>query len=137
MVPQYPLMGSRNSRELRTLCLIIDRLCAAQVDVACDVAAQRIKAIEQSINDRGWDRAQHAELLPTEGAALLDKDEQWMLNKETELEARLRQRPAWRPHRERSQGQEQQQKGKGGKGWKKGAGKPKGQGPAQAAAPTA
>ena len=128
MVPQYPAMGTRNGRELRTLCLVLDRLCMGQVDAACDVTAQRIKAIEQSINDKSWDRAQHAELIPTEGATLLDKDEQWMLARETELENRLRPRRPWRTSGGQSAPSADPQprwspQGKPGKGWRKGSGK--------------
>ena len=64
MVPRRPPMGSRKSPELRTPCLIVDRLCAGQVGAACDLDAQRAKANEQSINHFSWDRAHHSYLKP-------------------------------------------------------------------------
>lgn len=40
--------------------------------------SQRFKALELSLADQGWSRAQHVELIPSEGATLLDKDEALM-----------------------------------------------------------
>ena len=97
-----------------------------QPERAGDVISQRIKSIEVSLADASWVRAQHLELIPPEGASLLDKDELVMANKEQILEHRLRAAlspPTWRP-----QGKgETADKGKGkGKGKNK-----KGRGPDQ------
>ena len=111
--------GLRTMRELRCWCRLLDLLAKSQTGAAADLAAQRVKALERSIVDGGWTRAQHLELLEPEGATLLDKSEDLMLAKEAELEARIKpsQREQWFA--------EVKGKGKKGKGKEKGGGKGK------------
>ena len=53
--------------------------------MAADVVAQMTKAVERFMLGRDWIRAQHLELIPAEGSALIKKDEAWMLAKEAEV----------------------------------------------------
>ena len=133
MQPAYPNMGMRTSRELRALCLVMDYLARGKVDQAADAIGQRIKALEKSISDQGWARAQHCELVPSADAGLLEKDEEQMLAKELELDMKLRPRAHGRGQQQQSTqhqpaaagGQFHQKGGRGkGKGWRpKGSGK--------------
>ena len=84
-----PRLGQRNGRELKTWCTILDHLARKEFGQAADVAAQRVKAIEKSLLDGGWRRAQYAELIAPDGATLMDKDEEMMLAKEEEYDQRL------------------------------------------------
>ena len=90
-VPQHQAaMTLRSKREARTLSRVPVLLASGQRTVAADLVAQRIKAIERSIVDGVWTRAQYLELIPPEGATLLEKDEDVMVAKEAEMEERLR-----------------------------------------------
>ena len=111
----------RTMRELRCWCRALDLLARGENSQAADLAAQRVKAIERSIVDGNWSRAQHLELIDPEGATLLDKSEDLMLAKEAEREARVKapNREQW--HAE-VKGKGKRQKGKEKGGWK-GAGK--------------
>ena len=85
-------MGLRNSRELLTLSVILDFLALQQPMRAADVVAQRLKAVEQSVVDGQWDRAQFLELLEGAGTTLVNKSEEMLLVKEQETRARIRAR---------------------------------------------
>jgi hypothetical protein len=91
-------LGLRNQREIKTWCHLLDCLARGQMQVAADVAGQRLKALERQVVDGAWNRAQFLELIDPEGATLLEKDEDVMLAKEAELELRLKS-PAkpWQP----------------------------------------
>ena len=78
LAPQYGYrLGPRNQREMRTLCLALGLLANHRIGEAADVLAQRTKALERSAVDGTWARACHLELIPSDGATLLDKDEEW------------------------------------------------------------
>ena len=87
MIPRFTKMPMRSLRELRTLAT------QQKMTRAADVVAQRFKAVERALLDDNWARAQYAELIPLEHAALMSKGEEFMLQKEQEIEARLRPRP--------------------------------------------
>ena len=132
MIPNHrQAMGMRNLRELRTVGTCLDMLARGQAGEAADVLAQRFKALEKASVDGTWERAQYLELVPPEGASLLDRDEEAMAAKELEADLRLRGRGsfqrAWQ-HEEEGAGEGKAAvprggkdgKGKGKKGGKKG-----------------
>ena len=104
---------------MRTVALVIDLLAKQRHAEAADVLAQRLKALERSVVDGAWVQSQFLELIPPEGATLLDKDEDLMLAKEARAEAELRTGSSWWG------AQQWHQPGKGGapKGDRKGKGK--------------
>ena len=116
----------RTSRELRTTAKALDLLAQGRSDRAGDVLAQRYKALELFLADQTWSRAQFLELIPPEGASLVEKDEMLMASKEQTVEQKMRATigtPQWRaPHKGDGKGDEK------GKSKGKGRGK-KGRGP--------
>ena len=110
----------RTQREMRILVEILDKMASAQGATAADIVAQRIKALEQSAQDGNqWKRAKFLEIVDPEEVTLTDRGEANMIQKEVELEDRLKGRPTWNPPN-----WEKGHKGKGGKG----DGDPKGKG---------
>jgi hypothetical protein len=96
MIPHYNAaqMPHRLRREMRTMCLFLNLLASNQAPRAADLVAQRIKALERSMVDNNWWRAQHLELIPSEGATLIDRDEEMMIALEDALHRRLNA-PQW------------------------------------------
>ena len=68
-------LAPRTTRELRTMCLAIDLLLKGQVEAALDVLLQRVKAVERSVSDSGWDVAKWFELIPTGDSLLIPRSE--------------------------------------------------------------
>eukprot|EP00435_Cladocopium_sp_Y103_P061795 s155_g23.t1 len=104
----------------------LDLLAQGRPDRAADVLSQRYKALEMSLADQTWARAQFLELIPAEGASLVEKDEVLMAAKEQSADLKLRTAlgaPAWKGVQKGEARQEDKGKGKG-----KGRGK-KGRGP--------
>ena len=127
LLPQYKdRLTLRTSRELRTTAKALDLLAQGRSDRAGDVLAQRYKALELFLADQTWSRAQFLELIPPEGASLVEKDEMLMASKEQTVEQKMRATigtPQWRaPHKGDGKGDEK------GKSKGKGRGK-KGRGP--------
>ena len=90
LLTKYTDMKQRNSREMFTLSVLLDHLARGRTRRAADLAAQRLKAIERSMRDKGsWDAAQFLELLPTEGDSMLEKEEELVIARERELQRRL------------------------------------------------
>ena len=114
----------RDKRELRTLCLVLDLLATQKHAEAADVVAQRVKAIDKALTDGGWTRAQFLELIPQEGASLLDRDEEVAVSKDAKVEQDLRSGGGRdRPEGEhRPKGKKGDGKGKSGKTGKGGGG---------------
>jgi len=79
----------RNVREMHTMSVILDHLALGRSKAAADVAAQRLKALELASTTGSWDKAQYLELVPQEGATLVNKEEDYRVTKETELHHRL------------------------------------------------
>ena len=77
-------------RELQAWCLTLDLLARGLSAQAADLVAQRVKAIERSVVDGHWSRAQHLEIMPPDNSTFLDKGEDLMLAKEAELEQKLK-----------------------------------------------
>jgi len=89
-MPSHRDIGLRNSREGRTLCRGLDLLANREYGQLADLLAQRLKALEKSYLDGNhWSQAQWLELLPPEGATLLDRSEEYMASREEELSGRL------------------------------------------------
>ena len=124
VTPMYrDRMNVRAAREMRTVAKALDLIAIGRHPEAADVLAQRYKALELQMADQSWARAQHLELLPSEGASLVEKDESLMATKEQNLDVKMKGSVfrTWAP---KGKGE----KGKDGKGLKgKGKGK-KGQG---------
>lgn len=116
-------MNIRAARELRTIAKALDLVATGRHPEAADVLAQRYKALELQMADQTWARAQHLELLPAEGASLVEKDESLMATKEQSLDMKMKGSifRGWNPKGKGEKGKD----GKGPKG--KGKGK-KGQG---------
>ena len=90
LLTKYTDMKQRNSREMFTLSVLLDHLARGRTRRAADLAAQRLKAIERSMRDKGsWEAAQYLELLPTEGDSMLEKEEELVIARERELNRRL------------------------------------------------
>ena len=100
VLPQYrDRLTVRTSRELRTTAKALDLLAQGRPDRAGDVLSQRYKAIELFLADQTWSRAQFLELIPPEGASLVEKDEMLMASKEQSVEQKMRATlgtPQWR-----------------------------------------
>ena len=113
----------RTQRELRVWSEVLDCLAAGQGSQAADVVAQRLKALEQSVQDANtWKKAKFLELV-AEDVGMTDKGEEHMMTKELELEEKFRTRaPTGSRWDESGAGP----KGKGGKGSGKNKGKDKG-----------
>ena len=132
LIPEYKQkLGLRQIRELRTLCRTLDLIVEGADRQAADLVAQRIKAIELSLSEESWVRAQHLVLIPKEGANLLESAESLAAAKQVTLEAKVRDatlkygvpRQRW-VSIEAGQGHEAEAKGsKGSKGHPKGNGK--------------
>ena len=91
IAPSHRDMGQRNSREARTLCRALDLLAKKETGAAADLLCQRLKALEKSLADHGlWTRAQFLELLPPEGMTLVDRDEDLMVQRENELQVKIK-----------------------------------------------
>ena len=116
-------MNVRTQRELRTLMVILDLLARNQPARAADVVSQRVKALERATSEGNWSSAQFLELIPTEAASMLERDEEVYLSKEALLEQRLKggERPSWKAQKgdpKGGKGKGRGQKGSEGKGKK-------------------
>ena len=99
-------MNIRVQREMRTIARSLDLVASGSPERAADVLAQRLKALELMVTDQSWARAQHIELLPPEGATLVEFDEAAMATREQLAEAKMRM---WKG---KGQGKEPEVKGK-------------------------
>ena len=82
-------MAGRNAREAKTLCRALDLLAKKEAGPASDLLGQHLKALEKSLVDGDWSRAQFLERLPPEGMTLVDRDEDLMVQKENEVQSRI------------------------------------------------
>lgn len=88
----------RTQRELRVLTEILDHLAEDAGNKAADIIAQRIKALEQSVQDgNAWKKAKYLELIDSDEVTLSDRGELNMMQKEVELEEKFRGKGQWRP----------------------------------------
>ena len=93
MARRFAKMPTRSLQKLRTWAMVLDLMAQQKASHAADVVAQRFKAVERALIDDDWARAQLAELIPLEHTTLMSKEEEFMLQKEQEIEVRLRPRP--------------------------------------------
>ncbi len=107
---RQPPVAVRNLRELATLSTILDHLANGRADSAADVAAQRMKAVVQAVNDGHWNNANYAELVEEDSGSLMNHAETMFLKRERRLREDLNQDdpPYWGNF----------VKGKGSKAWK-------------------
>ena len=76
----------RNRREIQTIALCLDLLVQRQTHSAMDVLVQRLKAVELSIIDGDWMRAEMLELIPPPGGGLASKEELVKVSRELTTE---------------------------------------------------
>ena len=96
----------RTQRELRVLVEILDKMASAEGPTAADIVAQRIKALEQSVRDGNqWRKAKFLEIVDPEEVTLTDRGEANMMQKEVELEDRLKGKGQWHPQVTREKGE--------------------------------
>ena len=126
MVPTLAMrMALRDRRELRTLSLVLDLLATQRPEEAADVVAQRIKAIDKALHDGSWTYAQLLELIPEEGAPLLERDEAVAVAREARTNQEIVSGQPWRRGYDESAASQKGKKGGGkAKGGKGGKGKP-------------
>ncbi|CAE7799530.1 unnamed protein product [Symbiodinium sp. CCMP2592] len=92
MVPEYRTkVGVRLLRELKTLCKALDLVVEGEARRAADLLAQRVKAIEASLADDHWLKAQFLELVPREGSLLMETDEAVMAARQLALETKVKE----------------------------------------------
>ena len=116
----------RTQRELKICSTLLDLMATEDHEAASDIIAQRIKALEKSVQDgNSWRRA----MVEPEENLLVDRGEETMMAKELEMEERLRSRGGWSewPSSQwNRKGKGQDEKGKKGDGKSKGGWKGKG-----------
>jgi hypothetical protein len=71
-------VGIRSLRELRTLATMTDHLARGEVLQALDVAMQRMKAVERSVEDEHWGNAQWLELIPRGQVGIATEEENYL-----------------------------------------------------------
>jgi hypothetical protein len=84
--------SSRNEREARTLCEILDVLLSGGTLAAIMIALQRLKAIEASIDPQGggWSHAAQHELTARPGQGLVSQKDRTLANRDVRDEQRSR-----------------------------------------------
>eukprot|EP00435_Cladocopium_sp_Y103_P027212 s1020_g6.t1 len=112
-------LNIRVQREMRTIAKALDLIASGAQEEAADLLAQRMKALEMMIADQSWARAAHIELLPPEGATLVEADESWVATREHLQESKMR---SWKGkglgNQSEGKGKQREEKGKGKKGQK-------------------
>ena len=80
-------------RELRVWSEVLDQLALGRGSTAADIIAQRLKALEQSVQDgSSWKKVKFLELV-SEETGTTDKGEEHMMTKQLELEEKFRSKP--------------------------------------------
>ena len=89
-----PLSGAgvRSNREMSTLCSALDHLAQGRPSYAADILTMRLKSVEMASRDGNWDRAQYLELVEQDNLPLTSMEEEYMVNKELELQRKLKGR---------------------------------------------
>ena len=70
---------------MNSVATALDHLALGRTKHAADLLMQRLKAAELASFSNSWEKALFLELLELEDATLVDKDEQFMVAKGTEL----------------------------------------------------
>ena len=89
-------VGLRNARELKTIAAIIEAILQGRILTALDIAVQRFKAIELSIEEGKWTNARWLELIPVNTVGTYDRADLRDARREEELD---RQAAPSRPRR--------------------------------------
>ena len=84
--------SKRNLREMHTVCAALDHIALGRHHQAADLLMQRLKALELASCNNNWERAGYLELLETDDAPLVNKEEEFLVAKETALHAKLHSR---------------------------------------------
>lgn len=87
-----PGTSRRNLSEMRSMAAALDHLALGRSKQAADILMQRLKALELASSTGSWEKAAFLELLEAEEATLINKEESFMVAKETELHHRLSRR---------------------------------------------
>ena len=117
-------VGLRNARELKTIAAIVEAILQGRVLSALDIAVQRFKAIELSIEEGNWTNARWLELIPVNTVGTYDRADLRDARREEEQDRRAtaprprrRSRSSSRtPSRSRSRRRPPQARGPKGKG---------------------
>ena len=93
VLTQHPpnSIGVRNYRELITLGTGIDLLLRGRLAELGDLMAQRLKALETSFGETGWQTARHQELIPPQAASLTTEEERRRAARQELATSKLRQ----------------------------------------------
>ena len=85
-------LNLRVQREMRTVAKSLDQIAMGEAQRAAGILAQRLMqsvgTLELLVDDQSWGRAAHIELLPAEGAALMEPDESWVATREHVFEGK-------------------------------------------------
>ena len=108
-------MNIRTSRELLTLCSVLDCMAQGLHGQGADILGQRVKALERATQEGHWQSAQFLELIGSDQATLLDRSEQVFLAKEFLLEKKVRDYDK-AGNKNQGKGDQKGGKGKGPKG---------------------
>lgn len=112
-----PALGQRanvrTSRELKTLCTVLDLMAQHKMAQGADIIAQRVKALERACLEGHWGAAQFLELIGGEQQGLLERAEEYYLSKEYMMDMKVKglDRAQHRP----AKGDQKGTKGRGGK----------------------
>ncbi len=89
-----PTLGSdsnlRNTNELQNLAKALDYLMQGDVAKACDVLAQRFKAVEMATQDGSWNVARHVQLAGDDRVSTLSQAEREAATLQERHEARFK-----------------------------------------------
>ncbi len=80
----------RNTNELQNLATALDFLMAGDVPRACDVLAQRFKAVEMATQDGSWNVARHIQLAGDTRVSTLSQGEREAAALQERNEAKFR-----------------------------------------------
>jgi len=77
-------------REMRTVAKSLDLIAMGEAQRAAGIywLNASCKALELVVDDQSWGRAAHIELLPAEGATLMEPDESWVATREHVFEGK-------------------------------------------------
>lgn len=85
-------LNLRVQREMRTVAKSLDLIAMGEAQRAAGILAQRLMqsvgTLELVVDDQSWGRAAHIELLPAEGATLMEPDESWVATREHVFEGK-------------------------------------------------
>ena len=83
-------LNLRVQREMRTVAKSLDLIAMGEAQRAAGIywLNASCKALELVVDDQSWGRAAHIELLPAEGATLMEPDKSWVATREHVFEGK-------------------------------------------------